>query len=1154
MSKTLKTTLAACALLAAIGLPAQAETMYLFAGDLAVDAAHGSGIHRYRFDSEDPAKLTPAPSPGQEGDIWGESLGKSYHGQRMNSVAVAPNGDVYAVCGALGSVYRFDGQSGAYKGEVIRGLDKPDGLTFGPDGNLYVTNNTAVLRYSPEGKVLPGTEQIGAVFASGPLQAAAGLTFGPDGDLYVTSQGTWSVLRYDGQHGTFKGVFCSADLRSPSELAFGADGHLYVASTAGAGFKAGEGYVAKFDGATGKALGRLSPEASGALGLVFGPKNALFVSDYWDGRITHYDATTGQRHGVAAKNAPGSSFRYLALAGEETGAKPRLKPWRIALPLTAAVKPVSTKPSPLTLGPATVKGWQNGLKPRGTVGPLLTLADQKKAAYSIVLATNATTMDQKAAAVLAWTLKEMTGAEFSIVREGAGAKLGAKAISIGRTALFNAAQLPEAKLDLGEEGYAIATKGANLFLWGGSVRGAIYAVYALLEEDLGCRWYASGPEGARFPRSTKLSFKPMLRHFTPALTIRDPFYVEATNGEWSLRNRTNSPHAVVPIEYGGHAAHAIFVHSYEVLVPATQYFSTHPEYFALVNGARQPTQLDLSNPDVLRILVENVKKQLRAAPGSKFISVSPNDGRGYCECPACSAIDKAEATVEGSKTGSLIDFCNKVADAIAPEFPDVKVTTLAYLDTFMPPKTIRPHKNVVIQLCTDSHAWKYQFCEVTESEKFQTAMKAWNDINADLYVWDYTADFVHNMVPMPNFPVVVKNIQFYIEHGAKGVMLEGEHGTLVGPENSPMRNWVWAKQLWDPSLDTRGLMKDFIYGYYGDAAVPIWEYNDMLWQIWAKAHAIPHKPGVTKPGEHPLIVDAPCSMPPDWEVLSPEFLTKSSAFFERAEALAKDPETLRRVRVAGLSILYVKLGQGLGYIEELGGYKAGSWVKITDPARKAEDKVRQEALLKEFLSITDAYGVTNISGYNSTKTLTDKWRAILDYDTSKTTAFKLNSVWKFKIDPQKNGVEQGWHSVAFPDGGWSDMRNDRKSGWESQGFPDYMGEAWYRQKITIPADFKRMSNLWLYFGSIDSESEIYINGTKAFDHTMASTGLSKGDIWQTPFVFDPTPWLKFGEENSIAIKVSSYGGIRGIWAPVYLVSGDEKLDIKQIASAAVMSG
>ena len=221
----------------------------------------------------------------------------------------------------------------------------------------------------------------------------------------------------------------------------------------------------------------------------------------------------------------------------------------------------------------------------------------------------------------------------------------------------------------------------------------------------------------------------------------------------------------------------------------------------------------MSNPEVVKIVADSVKLVLKGNPNAQIISVSQNDSVPCCSCAKC----KALADAEGSLAGPLLTFVNAVADEVGKDYPKVKISTLAYLDTFMPPKTVRPHKNVAIQLCTDSHAWAEPFLTIEETERFQTGMKAWAAMGADINIWDYTCNFSNYAGPMPNWQVVTDSIRFFVSHNAKGVMLQGNYQT-PGTADGYMRCWVWAKQLWDPSLDTRELMKDFVFGYYGKAA------------------------------------------------------------------------------------------------------------------------------------------------------------------------------------------------------------------------------------------------------------------------------------------------------------------------------------------------
>lgn len=580
--------------------------------------------------------------------------------------------------------------------------------------------------------------------------------------------------------------------------------------------------------------------------------------------------------------------------------------------------------------------WRNSLRPKGEPGPALTLASQGQANYVILLPAEPTTQEAKAAEDLAYWLKQMTGASFAVVREGTGFAPTGREISVGGTHLLQEAAPFEQPLALGDEGYAIAVAGQTLFLCGGSMRGPINTVYALLEEDLGCRWYERPWDeqygGTREPSTIaqhrELTFRPVARRFVPPLAIRDPYYRNAFDKQWSLHNRTSSTAVVIPEAWGGYMASPLFVHTVvRNLLPAAKYFSEHPDYYAEVGGERKPTQLCLTNPETLAVVTANVIASLQSTPEARIISVSQQDNADYCQCANCKASDEVEGP-----SGTLLNFVNTVADAVRREFPDrdIRISTLAYMSTIMPPKRIRPRDNVIIQLCNDTHSTLHPFQFVTETQQFQDIMKSWAEAGASIFIWDYVVNFSHYCSPMPNLPVVAPNIRFYVRHGAKGVMLQGNF-QQPGGDNAVMRSWIWAKQLWDPSRDTRQLMHDFVYGYYGNAADPMWAYNELVWNIWADNHRKPW----TSPTENPLRVDY--NFTPDNPFLSKEFLNRSFKLFDEAVALADDAETLRRVRLAKVSILYVKISQWLGYWSKFDSYTPGEQSKMDAVSRRHED-------------------------------------------------------------------------------------------------------------------------------------------------------------------------------------------------------------------------
>ena len=527
--------------------------------------------------------------------------------------------------------------------------------------------------------------------------------------------------------------------------------------------------------------------------------------------------------------------------------------------------------------------WQNTLKPKGKPAGQIKLVKAGKPLGVIQLPAQPTPQETKAAADLQHWLKEITGATLEI-KSGKAPK-GSLSIATDRS--------------LGDEGYSIAVSRGQILLLGGKTRGVINAVYALLEEDLGCRFYAN--DSIRLPRMDTLAVAPVARRYIPQLKLRDPYYASAFDPVWSLRNRSNAPEAKVPEEQGGHIDYAgMFVHTAAQILPPDKYFKEHPDYFAQqADGTRTTAQLCSTHPEVVKVAIDYVRQMLKQSPRTEIVSVSKNDCQVSCLCERCKKL-RAD---EGSDMANQLFLVNQVAEAIEKEYPEVVIDTLAYLETIQVPKTIRPRKNVAIRLCNDAvGAWTYPF---KPAEQCETAklVKAWGAVHNRIYIWDYNVNFSHYLAPMPNLDVMAANIRFWIQNRAEGVMLQGGY---QGPaEQDQLKCWVTAKLLWDPSWDEKALAQDFIQGHYGTAAPALGQYETLLNRLKA---------------EHAQAMAAPAGgirYPMDAPFFTKEFVTRATEIFSQAKDLARgDADLTRRVERAELPILYVKCVRGPGFVGE----------------------------------------------------------------------------------------------------------------------------------------------------------------------------------------------------------------------------------------------
>ncbi|CAN0562747.1 unnamed protein product, partial [Laminaria digitata] len=198
-------------------------------------------------------------------------------------MALGPDNNFYFSVG--NQLHRFDEITGDFidvfvDGKSEGGLNSPQGLVFGPDGNLYVSSSTAseVIRYDGiTGKFINIFMKWTPTGGYGPNR----ITFGPDGHLYTSDLYGDNILRFDGATGAFIDTFVVANgrLRRPEGLAFGPDGHLYINS--------GLGAVRRYDGGTGDFIDDFVIFGGP---FVFGSKGNVFVGHR--SKVRRYNATT----------------------------------------------------------------------------------------------------------------------------------------------------------------------------------------------------------------------------------------------------------------------------------------------------------------------------------------------------------------------------------------------------------------------------------------------------------------------------------------------------------------------------------------------------------------------------------------------------------------------------------------------------------------------------------------------------------------------------------------------------------------------------------------------------------------------------------------------------------------------------------------------
>ena len=172
--------------------------------------------------------------------------------------------------------------------------------------------------------------------------------------------------------------------------------------------------------------------------------------------------------------------------------------------------------------------------------------------------------------------------------------------------------------------------------------------------------------------------------------------------------------------------------------------------------------------------------------------------------------------------------------------------------------------------------------------------------------------------------------------------------------------------------------------------------------------------------------------------------------------------------------------------------------------------------------------------------------ALAGIDLHQVRLVTLPESWRFKVDPDNQGLEGQWFDRTIDDSQWASLRTDQNTGWDKQGFAEHaVGYGWYRTRLPLAEQDLAKHHKYLYFEAVDEDAWVYVNGQQVFDHTVDSTGMEVSEIWMTPFGVPLTGAVLQGGDL-LAVRVYNRVSMGGIWKPVHLILSDQELSNEQI--------
>ena len=312
-------------------------------------------------------------------------------------------------------------------------------------------------------------------------------------------------------------------------------------------------------------------------------------------------------------------------------------------------------------------------------------------------------------------------------------------------------------------------------------------------------------------------------------------------------------------------------------MPPEKYFKEHPEYFSLVNGQRH----------------ERIRAALLHQPG-RDPPLHRGDPRAMRAHPECHRVFRVAERlrqplrmpeVPGSwpsekarRWGRCCNWSTAWPRAWRRSFPIRSCETLAYQWTPASAQADaspaeRGHHAVLDRMLLLPSAGHLRLRG--QQGVSRRHAKPGPRSPRGLWVWDYTTDFSHYLLPFPNQHVLGPNIRFYVAHNVKGIFEEDTYDTPQS-ELAALGGYVMAKCLWNPNYDANRAIDEFLDGYYGKAAGPIRAYIDLLHDRVERENI---HVGIYVGTDHPHLTD--------------ELLSRPTNLWQQAEGLAAaEPEML----------------------------------------------------------------------------------------------------------------------------------------------------------------------------------------------------------------------------------------------------------------------
>ena len=373
-------------------------------------------------------------------------------------------------------------------------------------------------------------------------------------------------------------------------------------------------------------------------------------------------------------------------------------------------------------------------------------------------------------------------------------------------------------------------------------KGTLHGVYKFLEKYAGVRHYMPGELGSVIPQSKDFSVPQTETYDAPAFPGRmfgAVWFSKANPDFLYWHHRLCAGGVRNPIN-----------HSYNRM---RKFQKTNPEYFALIGGKRDFTNLStanhygnlcMTNKEGIKAFAKLAQEFFDENPDFDIYPIVPQDGMyKVCECPDCQKLLSPHLGEKGKFSNLVYHHAIEIAKIVKKSHPSKYIGVLAYDEYFAVPDLEFPD-NLAVCIC-----YRRQDLRIPDKKKhIENIIKGYKNKKAKILVWVY--ELFNHIPPMRGIPVFYpaitqENINFNLNNNVIGEKAEGWYYSGGGdqyvkpydmglPASTHINDYVRCQLLWNPELNVKALLDEYYKLFYGPAEAEMRKFWELAEEFFIK--------------------------------------------------------------------------------------------------------------------------------------------------------------------------------------------------------------------------------------------------------------------------------------------------------------------------------